>query len=321
MANEAKIEAAVEAAEAPEKSARETIEDRLESTEEVTVAPAPEATEEVSDAVEEAVKEITPGEEEPVEDNLSEIDKIIKESEGEEKNEVTPNVQKRFDKLTAQIKALEAEKAQRAAEAPRGERKYTNDQLKGALKVAMENGDSNLTWDIMQEINKNTKAELIEMYENEKKSYSDREVKINAEWKETVDAYSKYADTKVPEIWPNSHKDLDLKNGVGMLYQIAMRLYNNPDPEKSAYYKNQPGGQKLAVADALTYLMRTKAGKQTNTKVKKLENKLTKERMKKSPVSGGPSGENKTSSKPLSAEDTLAEVIAERKQYQEERGS
>ena len=318
MADEAKIEAAVQAAEAPEKSARETIEDGLESTEEVTVAP--EATEEVSEAAEEAAKAITPGEEEAPEEDLSEIDKIIKESEGEEKPEVTPNVQKRFDKLTAEKKALE-ERLQKleSQQAPKEGTKYTDAQLKGALKKAMEDGDSDLTWQIMDEMRKNTKAEIVEMYENEKKSYVDRESKINSEWKETVDAYSKYADTKIPEVWPNSHKDLDLKNGVGMLYQIAMRLYNNPDPEKAAYYKNQPGGQKLAVADALTYLMRTKAGRKTDTKVKKLEKQLTKERMKKSPVSGGPSGEEKSSRAPASADDVLADVIAERKKYQQER--
>jgi hypothetical protein len=318
MADEAKIAAAVEAAEAPEKSARETIEDGLESTEEVTVAP--EATEEVSTEAEEAAKAITPGEEEAPADDLSDIDRIIKESEGEEKPEVTPNVQKRFDKLTAEKKALE-ERLQKleSQQAPKEGTKYTDAQLKGALKKAMEDGDSDLTWQIMDEMRKNTKAEIVEMYENEKKSYVDRESKINSEWKETVDAYSKYADTKVPEIWPNSHKDLDLKNGVGMLYQIAMRLYNNPDPEKAAYYKNQPGGQKLAVADALTYLMRTKAGKKTDTKVKKLEKQLTKERMKKSPVSGGPSGAEKSSKTPLTDSDVLADYIGERKTYQEER--
>ena len=316
MADEAKVE--VQVTEAPEKSIREAIEDSLETTGEVAVAP--EATGEVSEAADEAAKDIVPGEEEAPADDLSEVDKIIKESEVEEKTEVTANVQKRFDKLTAEKRALE-ERLQKleAQQVPKEKVKYTDDQLKVALKKAMEDGDSELTWQIMDEMRKNTKAEIIEMYENEKKTYVDREAKINSEWKEVVDAYSKYADTKVPEIWPGSHKDLDLRNGTAMLYQIAMRLYHNPDPEKAAYYKNQPGGQKLAVADALTYLMRTKAGKRTDTKVKSLTKQLTKERMKKSPVSGVPGGEEKSPKAPQSETERLEEVIAERRKYQQER--
>lgn len=293
----------------------------FKSTVKAPVEPGEEAesTEKVSDEAEEIAATITPGEEESAKEELSEVDKILKEAESED----TPNVQRRIDKLTAEKKSLEERLAKVEAQQVTKDGKlpkYTDDQLKVALKKGIEEGDSNLVWDIMDHIRKQTKQDLIEMYEGEKRQYTERQQKIDGEWKETVNAYGKYADTKVPEIWPNSHKDLDLKNGTSMLYQIAMALYWNKDPEKAQYYQGQPGGQKLAVADALTYLIRTKAGKKTDTKVKSLTKQLTKERMKKSPVSGGPSGEEKSSKAPQTEEDRLAEVIAERKAYQTERG-
>jgi len=318
MADEVKVAPVTEA---PVEDALPEGDAPFKSTVEATVEPSEEAesTEKVSDEAEEIAAAITPGEEETAKEELSEVDKILKEAESEE----TPNVQRRIDKLTAEKKALEerlakveAQQATKDGKLP----KYTDDQLKVALKKGIEEGDSNLVWDIMDHIRKQTKQDLIEMYEGEKRQYTERQQKIDGEWKETVNAYGKYADTKVPEIWSNSHKDLDLKNGTSMLYQIAMALYWNKDPEKAQYYQGQPGGQKLAVADALTYLLRTKAGKKSDTKVKSLTKQLTKERMKKSPVSGGPSGEEKVSRAPQTEEDRLAEVIAERKAYQVERG-
>jgi hypothetical protein len=65
--------------------------------------------------------------------------------------------------------------------------------------------------------------------------------------------------------------------------------------------------------------MRTKAGKRTDTKVKSLTKQLTKERMKKSPVSGVPGGEEKAPKVPQSETERLEEVIAERRKYQQER--
>jgi len=285
---------------------------------EAPLEPETESTGEVSQEAEDIADAIKPGEEETAKDELSDIDKIIKEAETEEE---TPNVQRRIDKLTAEKHALEERLAKIEAQQANKEGKlpkYTDDQLKFALKKAWEDGDTNLAWDIMDHMRKQTKQDLIDMYENEKNTHIEMQRRIDSEWKETVNAYEKYADTKVPEIWPGSHKDLDLKNGTAMLYQVAMALYWNKDPEKAAYYR-QPGGQKLAVADALTYLMRTKAGKQSNTKVKKLEKQLTKERMKKSPVSGVPGGEEKPAKPFASESERLEEVLAERRKYQEER--
>jgi hypothetical protein len=316
MADEVK---APEVTEAPEKSIREAIEDSLESTDEVAVAPDKEATGEVSEA-EEIAAAINPGEEGTAKDELSDVERAIKEvTEAEE----TPNVQKRIDKLTAEKKALEERLARiEASQEPKDGKlpKYSDEQLKAALKKGIEDGDTGLVWDIMDHMRKQTKQDLIDMYEAEKNAHFENQKRIDAEWKDVQDAYARYADTKVPEIWPNSHKDLDLKNGTSMLYQIAMALYWNKDQAKADYYQKQPGGQKLAVADALTYLIRTKAGSRTETKVKKLEKQLTKERMKKSPVSGVPGGEQKPPKAPLTDKESLEDYINERKNYQDERG-
>jgi hypothetical protein len=318
MAEQAKVEAP--AAEAPvEKSARETIEDSLESTDAAPVDAAPESTD-VAPEAEAAAEDIVPGEEAPAEEAApeaepeSEAERIIRE------NEETPNVQKRIDALTAKIKALEAEKAQAKEKPAEKEKKvYTEEQLAHAMMKAVEENNPALMRDVIAEIRSGVKDELVKMYNDEKNAGKAQVEALTRDWEETVDAYSKYADTKIPEIWPGSHKDLNLPNTTSMLYQIAMALYWNKDPQKAAYYQ-KPGGQKQAVADALTYLIRTKAGKSTDTKVRTLKNALTKERMKKSPVTGGPSGVVEKTPKATQTEnERLEEVINERKQYQAER--
>lgn len=286
-----------------------------EPTEESTVE-TPEKSTEISDEAEEIAKTIKPGEEtaeKPETETNDEVDKIIKEVEGED----TSNVQKRIDKLTAELKSLKAENA-KLQNKPAEERVYTEEQLAHAMMKAVEDNNPDLMRDVIAEIKSGVKKELVKMYSDEKEMSAKQVNAIESEWKETVDAYKKYADTKIPQIWANSHKDLDLTSATSLLYQVAMALYHNSDSEKAAYY-HQSGGQKLAVADAMAYLIRTKVGKRTDTKVKTLEKQLTKERMKKSPVSGGPSGEDKTPRGPRSHQDTLAEVIEERKKFQDER--
>lgn len=311
---------ATPAAEAPAEEKLPVGDAPFESTEEVAAEPQEESAGEISEEAQAAADAIKPGEEEAaateeVPAQEDEVTRILREAEAEE----TPNVQKRIDRLTAELKALKDENAKLQSQKPTAKQKYTEDQLAYAMMKAVEDNDPALMRDIIVEIRSGVKDELVKMYTEDKDSAAKQAQALAKEWGEVEDAYAKYADTKVPAIWPTSHKDLNIRDGTSMLYQVAMALYWNKDPEKAAYYR-QPGGQKLAVADALTYLLRTKAGNTTATKVKKLEKQLTKERMKKSPVSGGPAGEEKITKAPQTAEDTLAEVIAERRKYQEDRG-
>jgi len=311
MADEAKIEVPV--TEAPDKDMPEG-DAPFKSTDESTVE-TPEKSTEITEEAEVIANAIKPGEEnETEESNESEVERILREADGDG-NEPT-NVQKRIDKLTARIKELEAEKTKEPKTAE--EKVYTEEELAHAMMKAVEENNPALMRDVIAEIKSGVKKELVKMYSEEKETGTKQAQAIEKEWQEVVNSYKKYSDPKLPSIWPNSQKDLDITSATSLLYQVAVSLYKSKDPEKANYYK-QPGGQKLAVADALTYLIRTKAGRTTDTKVKKLEKQLTKERMKKSPVSGVPSGEDKPTRGPRNHKDTLDEVIEERKKFQEER--
>jgi len=102
------------------------------------------------------------------------------------------------------------------------------------------------------------------------------------------------------------------------LYQVALTLYQSDDPEKAKYYRG-PGGQKLAVTDALTYILSKKAGKGKDSEKELLKRQLQKEKRKKSIVSGGPGEESKAPRRALSDAERLEEVISERKKFLEER--
>jgi hypothetical protein len=317
---EPKVEATeIKATEAPEKSARQAIEDALlEPTEDAAAAEQGKESAGEEQSVEEKIAATS---EETQEESTGEdeIDAMLRESE-----EDTPNVQKRIDKLVSENKAMQAEleRLRQVQDAPKKEDKpvYTPQQLRTALKKAMEDGDANLAMDIIEYRNEQLKSEMIKMYNDEKKAAIDQAKAIDGEWQELVTAYDKYADTKVPEIWPGSRKDLSLRDATSLLYQVAMRLYWEDQGVIRAQYKGA-GGQKLAVADALTYVLRNKAGSKEGSKVKKLERALIKEKIKKSPVSGVAGGEEKPTRKTLMTDqERLDEVLSERNKYQQERG-
>lgn len=284
----------------------------FKSTEEATIEPEIESTEEDTEA-EEIAEAIKPGEAERPED---EVEEILKEPETEEDKS---NVQKRIDRLTAELKSLKEENVKLQGKPVAEKTRYTEDQLAGAMMKAVEDNDKVLMRDIIVEIQHNVKDDLVKMYTTERETVTNQVKAIQNEWNDVTDAYSKYADTKVPAVYSGSHEDLNIRDATSLLYQVAMALYWSEEPEKVKYYRSGPGGQKLAVADALTYILRNKVGKGSDSKVKKLEKQLTKERMKKSPVSGGPGGEEKTFKRPKTATERLDEVIEERKKFQDER--
>jgi hypothetical protein len=311
--------------EAPEKSAREVVNESLlppEPTDESSVETVEKSTEEVeiSDEAkafaEEAVME---GKEKGEEEN--EVDAMLKEPESSEEK-VTPHAQKRIDRLVGEKKALEArlEKLEKA-ETTKGDKptKYTDAQLRVALKKAMEDGDSDLVWDIMDYKSKQVKEDLTDAYTKEQQRISEQAQAINGEWNQTMSAYDKYADAKIPAIYPNSQKDLNLRDASSLLYQVAMALYSSNDPEKVAYY-HKAGGQRLAVADALTTILSKKVGRTVDSEKSLLKKQLLKEKRKKNVPGGGSSGEEEALPKSMTDEDILASVISERKKYQNERG-
>lgn len=307
----------VKVAEVPEKSVREQVNDTLTETAE---EPAVEADEKPTEEIDDEAKKIADGIEPEAEkdenaEQADEVEELLKEAP-EDKS----NVQKRIDKLTAEKKALE-ERLSKLEKRPETKEaaKYTDDQLKVALRKAMDDGDSDLVWDIMNYKNKQVKEELIKAYEDEKSKNAEGYNAIVNEWNHVTNAYAKYADTKVPEIYPGSHKDLNVKDATSLLYQVAMVLYSSEDPEKSAYYR-QPGGQKLAVSDALTMIISRKGTRTKDSEKALLKKQLLKEKRKKNVVGSGSSGEEEVAPRNMRDEDILADVINERSKFKNERG-
>lgn len=314
--------AAEKATEAPVKSARETLEDDLVGTPEPTEKAPVEPSGESTDEVDSIVAGIEPGEE-PEEtagapEEVDEVDEILREAPKTEEDK--SRVQLRIDKLTAEKKALEEEvaalKAQR--EAPKdGKKTYTPEQLRTALKKAMDEGDSDLVWDIMQYQRQQDKEDLIKMYNDEKKKGSEVVERVKTEWLEIKAQHAKYVDPKMPELFPGSREALNLDREDSLLYRVADRLYW--DKEKGQYYQSQPGGQKLAVSDALAQILArymTKGGGKT----KKIERQLLKEKRKKTIVGEGSMETEEKPSKPVSDGAILEEVLNERRKYLNERG-
>lgn len=307
-----KIEAPV--TEAPVEEALPEGDAPFKSTDEVAAAPDKKAAgeeQEISTEAQEIVDSVKPGVSREVEEE-NEVEEILKSPETDKEKS---HVQRRIDELTREKKELEerlskVEKEQTTGKSP----EYTPQQLKTALKKALDDGDADLAWEIIEYKSKQTRDELIKMYEGEKTKGSQEVQRIQSEWNETVNAYARYSEEKFPEIYTGSRKDLDLKSPTSLLYQVALALYGNND-----YYKKQPGGQKLAVADALTQIISKKAGKGITSTTKKLERKLIKEKMKNAPVSGSASEEEKSPNRRKTEAERLADVIAERKQFLDER--
>lgn len=294
-----------------------------ETTDEAAAEAAKEEpAEEGSEEAKEIAEAIKPGaaEDAEPEPEVDEVEEILAEPRTEDDKS---KVQRRFDKLTAELRQtqeelsiLKGEKATREGKAP----EYTDAQLRTAMKKALDEGDADLAMDIHDYRFKKFEEKIVKMYQDEKQTAIKQAKAVQDEWEQVNSAYDKYADTKIAPLYPGSHKDLNLRDATSLLYQVAQALYWSEDPEKAKYYRSGPGGQKLAVTDAITYILGKKAGtKGKDSEKEKLKRQLLKEKRKKSIVSGTPGEEAKPSRGRLSESERLEEVIAERKKFQEER--
>lgn len=273
------------------------------------VVPGEEASEIEDKDSEELDEEFDDSEEE------SEVEKMLKTPKTEEDKS---RVQRRIDRLKAELEETKKQlKTQNIKEDTIPD--YTDDQLKIALQKAIDDGDSGLIFEIIDYRSQKVKKELVGMYEKEKQTKIENAKRIEGEWKDVVTSYDRYQGPKAQELYPGSSKDLNLRDANSLLYQVAMQLYWSPDQDKAAYYRGQPGGQKLAVSDAMNIILSKKAGRSSSKETKKLKKQLLKEKRKKSVITGSPGEEAKLPSKPLSSQERLDEVIAERKKYKQER--
>lgn len=232
------------------------------------------------------------------------------------------NVQKRIDKLTAQLKQLKEENEElKNTVAPEGEKKkprYTPEQLKGAIGKAMQEQDHDLMMEVIQYAVETAKEDLRNEYTGEITKEQEVKKAIAAEWADVLKRYDYLASPNQPELYAGARKDLDLKNQKSLLFRLASELYTNPQTAQEYRYK---GGQRQAVADALTQILRKKTNPSESGEALKLKKQLDKERMKNSFSTTDAEGEASDlgGGEPQTSQDKLAKFISERKKYHNER--
>lgn len=271
--------------------------------------------EETSDAsAEESTAEKTDGETIDEKSVEEEIDAILEEDDTKK-----DGVQRRIDKLVAEKKAKDERIAELEARLnekveKKEEPKYTEEQLKRALNKAIAEGDADLVWEIQQYQLKQVKDELKNEYTSEQKRMRETAERIAQEWNNTVEQYQYLAKE---ELYPRSTQELDITNQNSLLYQVALKLFT--DPQLRSVYQ-VPGGQKLAVADALQQIIRKRKVNAGSSDAELLKRKLAKEKRKSSLGTGESLKEDAPPPrKPGSEKERLDDYINERKKFQADR--
>lgn len=258
--------------------------------------PEEDATSEEDDGKEELIDELS----------LDDFDEL------EEPQEKKSGVQKRIDQLTARLKTIEEENATLKNSTSDKKTEYSEAQLRKALSKAMDEGDSNLMWEIMDYRISSAEKQAVGKYQKESKEANTKSQKHTKEWISVVEENEYLSDEKEPELYKGSHRELNLSDQNSTVFKLATKLYT--DPERSDRYLKD-GGQRLAVSDAIRMILRKRNTKTTSKETKKLKRQLTKEK-KKSTVSSGKSIKTE-SSKPVTARSNLEDYINDRKKSKE----
>jgi len=242
---------------------------------------------------------------------------------------------KRIDKLTAEKYQLQAELHKLKSQEDKGEkdtssskeRIYTDAELDTAERNAHKDGDSDLLVQISKERFKNAKRELRIEYQGELKRKEEDSVRATREWQQVRNSYDYLAAPNAPEIYPGARNELDINSQNSNLVRLAKMLYASSEEELEkifGYTKNyrRPGGQELAVSDALNLILKKRRGqKSDNKETKKLKKALVKEKRKRSLGSPGAEKEevDSTPKRPRSTKETLEDEISSRRKLQSER--
>lgn len=232
--------------------------------------------------------------------------------------------QKRIDKLTA-VNAQLQQKLQEIEKriTPDGpQKRYTPDQLRGALEKAMTEQNPNLMFDVVAYYVEGVKEDLRNEYMTDRQKAEQAAQAQMAEWHETVKRYDYLIDPKNPEFYPNSRRDLNLKDKDSLLYRLASDLFSDPDEGKQ--YR-VPGGMRQAVADALMTIIQKKGTASANKNLQddalKLQKQLEREKLKNAlPGSTDVEFGNEVSDqKETSPQDALSQYISERNRNKSDR--
>ncbi len=275
---------------------------------ETSTAPAEEST---ATKIDEAVKATS--------DEPTEADSILEDDLEPHKD----GVQKRIDKLTAEKKALQERLEKLEADASKSDPKdpvYSEEQLKKALNKAISEGDADLVWEIQQYQLKQVKKELRDEYAGEQRKRRETVERATKEWSRVVETYDYLSATSESEIYKGSHKELNIKDQTSLLYQVALKLFTSQDTSLRELY-GQPGGQQLAVADALQLILKKKRGQlgsKGDTDI--LKRQLAKEKRKSSLGTGEALKDDTPLPKKFSSDkERLDDYVAERIKFRNDR--
>jgi len=240
-------------------------------------------------------------------DGEEELEKFLDEGKDEGKK---TGVQKRIDQLTAQIKQLKEkndELESTVTQSKNKKPKYTKEQLARAIDDGIAKNDSALVMEVIDYMVTDAKDSLRNEYLEEQKKAHEASTSKQREWSSILQDYSYLWDGE-EELYPNSSKELNLQNANSLLYRLATKLFVT---EGSKY--NTAGGQKQAVMDALSRILKKKRIASKDSKV--LERRLAKAKRKTS-LSSGRSSKKTEPQKPKTAKSALEEYISERKKSQ-----
>ena len=246
----------------------------------------------------------TPDGEEESLDEADELDAILERPKD--------GAQKRIDKLTARLKDLEEKNAKLESNEPDGDtkEKYSPTQLKTALKTAMEDGNSEVVWAVMEYMVKDEGDKRVKSMETSQRKQQEKVIANQQEWTTLVNENKEFTDPDSSELFNGSRADLNLAIPNSLLNRIAYQLYT--DNEKGQVYQTQ-GGQRLAVADAFKLILKAKRQKGSNKEVKKLTKRLSREKRKNSLSRSKVSKQTAKPVGPMSESEKLASYISERR--------
>jgi hypothetical protein len=224
-------------------------------------------------------EEKEPAEIEGLDEELSLDDLDLDGKEQDKKS----GVQKRIDKLVAEKKALEERLDKIEQRSTSKTPEYTEEQLKRAMEKAMSEGDSSLMWEIIDyRVRKEKESALAEERKRSEEA-SKAQQRTAQEWFSVVEEYEHFADNSEPELFKGSHRDLNIKDSKSLLMQVATKLYQ--DPNRAERYRKE-GGQRLAISDAIRFIIRKKNASVSSKETDQLKRKLAKEKRKSSVSSG-----------------------------------
>lgn len=236
------------------------------------------------------------------------VDDFLGESEEEKKS----GYQKRVDQLIGENKSLKERLDRIESSKPDGEKEYTPQELRAVTKKALEEGDANLLSDVMDYKVEQVKKELTKNYTEEQKRINEDNQARMKEWTEVVNDYAHLTNPD-GELYEGSSKELNIKDPNSILFKIAVNLFNTQEKYR------QYGGQRVAVADALSMILKKRKTTGSTNATKSLERQLAKEKQKSSLAGGDSLKAEEAPGKALSDKERLNEVISERRKFRRER--